>query len=746
MIKQTLFIIFITTCIMSNKNGNKGTPGPKEMENRPLNQEEISGLEVMLQNKVGQDMKIKVDGTKYELVLNLAFANDKDNKSKSRTKQSFRFVAVSGDVVCNFDYSKYTQEPSSKSLDEQLENCKKQFEKVTQKSSESSSSQEEVHESSSSEEEKKVVKEVSEEDSEIVHGIWVPETIENSPMNDAQIKKAIRLLNLAHNHFLEENKMFFKEGVFHTDILTGDHVQRKTRNTFRIAVSNQDTQCNFLLHDNENNRSTVSEDLRAQIRVCHLNVQTSHSVNVFNNKKGNDESQESASIESLSEEEVEEVEEDLSKLAEFIQNLEDAYETKAVQINNDNQLTQDEKVDNYQVLEDEVIEMFNNFETDVQEKMVIRNNVHVADQTIHVQELEPEVGVLPAHKDEDFLKKLSEIYDQKNKQIQKELEDEKMNKANKNPEFIAKLEEIMAKKLKKYQDELAEEKEQKEAQELANANKNPEFIAKLEEIMAKKLRNYQNELDEEKKQKAEQLENDARKNPEFLQKLGEIYQKKAEAVKDDLNKLKEKKEKMMNGLRNYFKNLIEKKQNLIEEEEKTINEIKNDNKIPTIRVSPLSSSSESEEEESSNKIHTVENQEFKDRIGQHLLVRMNEHLAGGVSNCSDEHKQQLKGIFAKLVHENVVQNISLYDENFVSCTAQVVSGMKYEAVLSFNDEKCVVTLWYQPWVKENPVSLLVPDVNSDIALVKQGGRSDLPQCADRVGTQHLKMILYELRH
>ena len=74
-----------------------------------------------------------------------------------------------------------------------------------------------------------------------------------------------------------------------------------------------------------------------------------------------------------------------------------------------------------------------------------------------------------------------------------------------------------------------------------------------------------------------------------------------------------------------------------------------------------------------------------------------EPLMGGMNNCNNATKMHLKSLLINLMNQGVFRGFTVYLENIVECEAQVVAGMNYKVVLSFNNkERCPVSI-YEHW-------------------------------------------------
>lgn len=645
MIKKTLFIIIAITTIQSSKKN--GTPAEKEMQNRVLTAQEESDILQKINLFTNENFQMK--NSNFKLVLALKFQNEsvKAGFAKSATKSFYKFNLFNDLKSCDFEFSKFSSADFMKNSEflSQLNDCvprKQDTEKLEDDSSEAQ---------------------------DLNQGTWVPETLGNSIMTQDQSKLILKILDL--ESFLNESGFSFKEGVFHTDLLLENEDIK--RNTYRVTLENVNVECNFLIHDNENNKNTLSDDVKSQIRIC--GNKNSQKVSNFKNKKNNGKTSESNSVLSDSSEQ------EYPEINEFLIDLEDAFNAKAV-------------------------------------------------------EIEKNSNILDSYK----------------------------------PEFIENLENIYGQKLKNYQDGLMV-KEDEIIKNLEN---------KVQEIVLKK-----NEIEEELEQK--NLDDQPHKNPEFLKKLDEILQKKNEEYNKNLNEEKRKKEDLQNKLKQMVQHLLKKTEDKIQKDEElipTVEVLSHNKSLKDLKLSLTSESEENElpiidtnflvapqktktnrserskssqelknddenfssDEETSiqdpnstiqQKIQKINSNINKEKLNKHFLNQI--LINGQTEKCSRYNINAIKTLFNTLALQNKFQAIHLYDENFLECSSQVVSGMKYRAVMSFNDEKCVINLWHQAWM-QNPVKVLYQGVQGN-GVLANGKQEDIVNCADRVGTKELKDLI-----
>lgn len=68
-------------------------------------------------------------------------------------------------------------------------------------------------------------------------------------------------------------------------------------------------------------------------------------------------------------------------------------------------------------------------------------------------------------------------------------------------------------------------------------------------------------------------------------------------------------------------------------------------------------------------------------------------IGGGWSVCSEEHNLYVRQAFSKLMLSNVLKSKAIYKENIVACHQQVVNGMNYNIVFSFNKKQCELSVY-----------------------------------------------------
>lgn len=234
MIKQILFII-MTTSVFSVK---KNTQGPKEMENRPLS--EIEQTELLNQINSKTSKNFIMTNTHYKLILDLKYQNEskKSGFKNSAVKSFYKFTLIDEkNKNCDFDFSIFGSEKNfleNLKFKENLKNCFLNLKEIS-------------------------LEDESSEAQDLQNGTWIPETLDNFPINENQKNSILRILDL--NGFISKNGLVFNGGVFHSDLLLEN--QEVRRNTYRVSLENGDLECHFLIHDNENNKFHLSEDLKS---------------------------------------------------------------------------------------------------------------------------------------------------------------------------------------------------------------------------------------------------------------------------------------------------------------------------------------------------------------------------------------------------------------------------------------------------------------------------------------------------
>lgn len=63
-------------------------------------------------------------------------------------------------------------------------------------------------------------------------------------------------------------------------------------------------------------------------------------------------------------------------------------------------------------------------------------------------------------------------------------------------------------------------------------------------------------------------------------------------------------------------------------------------------------------------------------------------LLGGWRDCNDSEKRKVPSVFAMLIAQDKFKSLPVYTENVVQCSAQLVNGMNYNVVVSFDEKVC----------------------------------------------------------
>lgn len=63
-------------------------------------------------------------------------------------------------------------------------------------------------------------------------------------------------------------------------------------------------------------------------------------------------------------------------------------------------------------------------------------------------------------------------------------------------------------------------------------------------------------------------------------------------------------------------------------------------------------------------------------------------LMGGWRDCDESEKKKVPGVFAQLMAQDKIKGLHVYTQNVSECKAQLVNGLNYNVVLSFNSKKC----------------------------------------------------------
>ena len=86
----------------------------------------------------------------------------------------------------------------------------------------------------------------------------------------------------------------------------------------------------------------------------------------------------------------------------------------------------------------------------------------------------------------------------------------------------------------------------------------------------------------------------------------------------------------------------------------------------------------------------VEATPFVDELDRNIR----EPVMGGMNKCNSATKLHLKNLLVNLMNQGVFRGFVVYSENIVECEAQVVNGMNYKAVVSFNGkERCPLQVY-----------------------------------------------------
>ena len=72
------------------------------------------------------------------------------------------------------------------------------------------------------------------------------------------------------------------------------------------------------------------------------------------------------------------------------------------------------------------------------------------------------------------------------------------------------------------------------------------------------------------------------------------------------------------------------------------------------------------------------------------------HRMGAPDKCTAKDRINFTKSLITMANKRTIRAFVLYDENILECSSQVVTGMKYQTVLSFNGEHCPVDIWAQP--------------------------------------------------
>ena len=688
MIKQILFIIIATSAIECGRKGKKSQhedPGLKKMQNRPLNDQEQSSI--LQQINATTDKKFLMSNTHYELLLDLKFQTKsvKDGFKKTGSKSIYQFTLTDeNDKTCVFNFSVWATETGI------VKNS--QFKATMEKCYP-------VVEAAYEEPEQIQMEDDSSEGHDLNEGTWIPETLDNYPMNQDQTKLMLRILNL--ENFLTENQFEYKEGVYHTDVLLEN--ENKKRNTFRLTLVKEDITCNFLIHDNENNKNTLSNDVKAQLRTCGVkNTKASFHQQLknaigkkFGNKVHDETSESSDDFERKSS--SSEAEKEYPEIVNFLKELEDTYETKAVEVENNKELPDNQKPEFIKKLEDIMAQKLKNYENELivkEDEVITGMENKIASIVIKQNEVEAKldqkVDEDQPHKNPEFLKKLGEIYQKKAEEIQKDLDEEK----NKRDNLDAVVQDYVKELLEKAVKDVETEKD-KPLEPLLLTNNDEDLTTNypIQKLMRRKNVYYQKDIPSEKNTLALidlSSESDEHFNEEDFKPLTLTRQNAFRKPKNDS-----------------IADIIKSKKPFYIDFTKP-------NPKPVINVS----------------------------VGDALRKHFFQNLVnvGQKQKCSSENIRTIKQLFTTLALTNKFQAVHLYDENFLECKKQVVSGMQYTAVMSFNNEKCVIILWHQAWLKDAPVKVVYEGAEEK-GILATGQHDDflvngetLPNCADRIGT------------
>lgn len=460
----------------------------------------------------------------------------------------------------------------------------------------------------------------------------------------------------------------------------------------------------------------------------------------FKNKKDNEKS--------LYSNESDSAEQKFPEISEILDNLENSYDNKAVEIMKNPNVIESEKVVSINNLEDVYVKKLEDYENEILSKEDnLINNLENEIQNIVLkkneidQELEQKNVDDSPHKNPELLKKLSEIYKKKADEINKNLEDEKKNRKDLENQVNDYVENLINKTVQKIENENLIPIVDKNL--LKKRNSFEETRKKLldendsvEEIPLKRKNNI--------KEKKEEINYPYRRQNHFVggktlsslsnesdigtdsesseelnfpiltmkRKNAMIYPKKSQESYE--------KERVSNIKKNFYlsfeKNLDNKKDTSLED----------DLKFPTLKL------------ERQKKFYPTRNPEEKTELEKDLKKHFLQKILKKGQNvkCSKENKNSIKKIFATLALKNKFQSIDLFDENFLECSTQIVNGIKYKAILSFNDEKCFIEIWHQAWM-EDGIKIGYEGVEGvrDGFMGVEGG--DMDNCVDRVGTEEM---------
>ena len=63
-------------------------------------------------------------------------------------------------------------------------------------------------------------------------------------------------------------------------------------------------------------------------------------------------------------------------------------------------------------------------------------------------------------------------------------------------------------------------------------------------------------------------------------------------------------------------------------------------------------------------------------------------MVGGWRDCNASEKSKVLTVFGQLISQDKIKSIHIYQQNIAQCKAQLVNGMNYNVLLSFNGQHC----------------------------------------------------------
>lgn len=132
----------------------------------------------------------------------------------------------------------------------------------------------------------------------------------------------------------------------------------------------------------------------------------------------------------------------------------------------------------------------------------------------------------------------------------------------------------------------------------------------------------------------------------------------------------------------------------------------------------------------------------EEKISESDMKKELDVILGGKGECDDRNRKEIKSLIRKLQLRNKFQYVILYDENILECKVKLVQGIVYEIVLSFNDEKCDLSIWA---TLDDNLKILDGSIKRENSGLARGGVKKKLDCLERFGTDYLNHDLNDLR-